>query len=172
MHAQTSSPKEHQLLRDVALTSSEGRTVRTSDYRGRCNLVLVFVGRSIGDEVRPLLGGCAEQYSAFDEWTAEVLAVLQGTPQEAARVKRREALPFPVLADADGRGHRAFGAVMPSGEPAAAVYIADRSGEMYLACRTSVGQALPTPQAILKWLHFIAIQCPECGVADWPPLEH
>lgn len=74
MHAPISSPQERQLLPDVALTSSEGHTVRTSKDRGQCNLV--------------------------------------------------------------------------------------------------ADQALPTPQAILKWLHFIAIQCPECGVADWPPLEN
>jgi peroxiredoxin len=118
------------------------------------------------------VGGCTEQYTAVREWTAEVLAVIQGTPQEAIHVKRRETLPFPVLADVDGRGHRAFGAVTPSGEPAAAVYIADRWGEIYLARRTSADQALPTPQEILEWLHFIAIQCPECGVADWPTLEN
>jgi peroxiredoxin len=102
MHAPTSFPNEHQLLPDVALISSEGQTIRASDYRGQCSLVLVFVGRSTGGEVRPLLGGCAEQYTAFREWTAEVLAVIQGTPQEAIHVKRCEALPFPVLADADG----------------------------------------------------------------------
>lgn len=36
-------PVKGQLIRDFDLTSTEGRKVSVSDYRGRSNLVLVFV---------------------------------------------------------------------------------------------------------------------------------
>jgi peroxiredoxin len=171
MHAPTGIPKEHQLLPDVTLMSSGGRPIRTSDYRGQCPLVLVFIGSPTGEDISSVLDRFAEQYAAFREWTAEVLAVVLGTLREAIHGKSPESLPFPVLADVDGRVHRAFGAVTPEGKPAAAIYITDRWGEIYVAGRTSAGQALPTPHEILGWLHFIAIQCPECGVADWPARE-
>lgn len=171
MRVSTSIPQEHQLLPDFALKSSEGQTIRVSDYRGWCNLVLVFVGEPTGERIRSVLGPFTEPAAAFRDWTAEVLAAILGTPQEAIQVKHREAASFPVLADPDGQVHRTFGAVTAEGGPAAAVYITDRWGEIYLARRTDADQALPTPQEILEWLHFIAIQCPECGVADWPAYD-
>ena len=30
------------------------------------------------------------------------------------------------------------------------------------------GSALPGAKEILDWLVFINIQCPECGVPEWP----
>ena len=86
----------------------------------------MFVGSPTGDGTRSFLGRVAEYDAAFREWTAEVLAAVQGTPRAAIHIKRCGRLPFSVLADADGQVHRAVGAVTPVGEPAAAGYITDR----------------------------------------------
>jgi 3-deoxy-D-manno-octulosonic-acid transferase len=50
--------------------------------------------------------------------------------------------------------------------------LVSRWGEIYPARRASANQALPTLQEILEQLHFIAIQYPRCGVADWSTIEN
>ena len=42
--ARQASPAKGQLIRDFTLTSTLGQEISLSDYRGRSNLVLVFVG--------------------------------------------------------------------------------------------------------------------------------
>ena len=97
-------PVKGQLIRDFDLTSTEGRKVSVSDYQGRSNLVLVFAGES--SRSLEFLGGIAKRYSKIQEEQAEVLAVLQRTPERATRVKDETHAAFPVLVDSEGRIHR------------------------------------------------------------------
>jgi hypothetical protein len=141
----------------------KARPSGASDSRGRCNLVVMFVGSPTGDDTRSFLGRVAEYDAAFREWTAEVLAAVQGTPRAAIHIKRCGRLPFSVLADADGQVHRAVGAVTPVGEPAAAGYITDRWVEMYAACRTTADQrarrALRPPRSTGRLYMTASILC-------------
>ena len=101
-------PGKGQLIRDFELISTEGRKVSVSDYRGRLSLVLVFADeRSRSLE---FLAGVTKAYSEIQDEQAEVLAVLQGTAEKAARVKDEVRAKFPVLVDKDGRIHRLMGA--------------------------------------------------------------
>jgi peroxiredoxin len=143
------------------LTSSEGKPVRASDYRGVSNLVLVFAHNPDDEFCQLFLTGLAQHYSEFIEEDAEVLLVIQGSRQEAEQVKRGYHLPFPILADQDGRACRAAGAITSDGKPAMTVYITDRYNEIYSVYRTSEGDALPTLKEMLERVRFIEIQCPE-----------
>ncbi len=159
-------PVKGQLIRDFELSSTDGRKISVSDYRGRANLVLVFADgrlRSLG-----FLTGLAKSYDKFQEEQAEVLAALQGTTEKAARVKDKARAKFPVLVDRDGRIHRLMGAQDRRGQPEMAVYITDRFGEVFAAFRESEKQAMPSVQEILGWLAFVNSQCPECSPPEWP----
>lgn len=159
-------PVKGQLIRDFELISTEGRRVSVSDYRGRFNLVLVFAdGRLCSLE---FLTGVAKGYGEIRGEQAEVLAVLQCAIEEATRHKEGTHGQFPVLADGDGRIHRLMGARDESGQPAMAVYITDRFGEVFAAFRESEKQAMPSLQEILGWLAFVNSQCPECSPPEWP----
>jgi peroxiredoxin len=92
---------------------------------------------------------------------------VQLTREQAAETKQRLKLPYPVLADEDGRIHSEVGAVNPRGS-AAAVYVTDRFGEVFGLYRTRDGQALPKVAEILSWLEFVNSQCPECEPPEWP----
>jgi hypothetical protein len=48
----------------------------------------------------------------------------------------------------------------------AAICIADRYGEVYFSAFFS--DTVPSADSVLEWLRFIEIQCPECGVSEWP----
>jgi hypothetical protein len=49
----------------------------------------------------------------------------------------------------------------------AAICIADRYGEVYFSEFCS-DTACTSADNVMEWLRFIEIQCPECGVAEWP----
>ena len=159
-------PVKGQLIRDFDLPSTEGRKVSVSDYRGRLSLVLVFAdGRHRSLEFLTMV---TKAYSEIQDEQAEVLAVLQGTAENAARVKDEVKAKFPVLVDKDGRIHRLMGAQDRGGQPQMAVYITDRFGEVFAPFRESGKQAMPSAPEILEWLDFVNRQCPECSPPEWP----
>lgn len=137
-----------------------------SDYRGRLNLVLVFADNEA--RTAALLSEVATRYRDFKNWDAEILVVVQLAPEQAAQMTNRLKLPFPLLLDEDGRTHRDFGASNSQGQPATAVYITDRYGEVFGLYRTGEGQPIPGAEEILNWVEFVGSQCPECEPPEWP----
>ena len=167
-NAPQSRPEKGQLVRDFTLTSTVGQQVSLSDYRGRSNLVLVFAGGGAGSPDRKVLAEIAADYTHIHEEQAEVLAIMQGGREKAARIGQEENLPFPLLVDEDGRIHRPAGAADKEGHPATAIYITDRYGEVFVVYRAAEGQAMPSSREIVEWLSFINSQCPECSSPEWP----
>lgn len=157
-------PSKGHLLRDFALTSASGCTIHLSDYRGRANLVLIL------DDGRPetarLMSDAVSRYSEIKNEAAEVLAIIRASPDVQAT--QQSNLPYPVLLDETGSTLRELGAADSQGRDSAAVYIADRFGEVFGAYRREAGQSVPEITEILKWLEFINAQCPECEPPEWP----
>jgi hypothetical protein len=75
---------------------------------------------------------------------------------------------FPVLIDSDAYIHHSVGAVDAAGCATPAVFVTDRFREIYATYVSSEGSALPSAEKVIDWLRFINIQCPECGVSEWP----
>lgn len=46
--------------------------------------------------------------------------------------------------------------------PCPGVVVADRWGEIYFVAGAPNVPALPPPDEILEWLHYVANECPEC----------
>lgn len=124
------------LLRDVPAQTFDGHSVSVSDFRGRRNLVLILPGMQ-GEE-------------------ASLLSELR---QSAAELQEEEAVV--LIADPSDDAHRHYGAASPEGSRIAAVYIADRYGEIYFAAHSGPGDSLPAAAEMLEWLRFINAQCPE-----------
>src|SRR5207302_1625889 len=89
-------------------------------------------------------------------------------PMSIPPIARRGRGTFPVFADDGAHIHRNVGATDAAGRPAPAVFVTDRFREIYAAYLPGHGAALPGAKEILDWLVFINIQCPECGVPEWP----
>jgi peroxiredoxin len=162
-------PAKGQLIRDFTLTTTLGRQIRLSDYRGRSNLVLVFIGGGAGIPDLKILTEIATNYARFQEEEAEVLAVLQCDQTGAALIAEQADLSCPLLVDEDGRIHHSAGAVDGYGHPATAIYVTDRFGEVFAAYRLAEGETMPSAQEVAKCLSFINMQCPECGHPELPP---
>ena len=158
-------PSKGHLLRDFCLETTDGKKICLSDYRGRSNLVLIFMDNR--SETLMLASDLAEAYPEIKEREAEVLAV-RSSDQLAQAGERQDIVPYPVLVDWDGHMHAEFGAVDTRGKASPAVYITDRFAEVFSVYRRRDGQSLPTTTEILSWLEFINSQCPECEPPEWP----
>ena len=159
-------PAKGRRLHDFELIGDVGRKVRLSDYRGRANLVVIATDER--PETAKLLSDAANRYREIKSEEAEVLAILHATFDQVNGCKQRLNLPYPVLADADGRLHRDLGAADSQGHDSAAVYVTDRFGEVFGVYRTTGGQPVPGIADVLDWLEFVNAQCPECEPPEWP----
>jgi peroxiredoxin len=159
-------PSKGHRLHDFRLKSALDRSIQLSDYRGRTNLVLIVADDR--PETAKLLSDAASQYSQIKNEDAEVLAITCLAREQAVAKREPLKLPYPVLADEGGRVHRELGAVDSQGHASAAVYVTDRFGEVFGACRTRDKQSLPGIADILNWLEFVNSQCPECEPPEWP----
>jgi peroxiredoxin len=158
-------PSKGHLLRDFCLETTSGKKICISDYRGRSNLVLIFMDNQ--RETLMLASDLAKMYSEIREQEAEVLAVRPGD-QLAQTGEPWDLLVYPVLVDHDGRAYAEVGAVDAHGRACSAVYIMDRFAEVFSAYRRRDGQSLPTTSEVLSWLEFVNSQCPECEPPEWP----
>jgi peroxiredoxin len=154
-------PRTGYRLRDFLLKSTTGPEVRLSDYRGRSNLILIFV-----DPAEPLapIRDLAAQYSRIREEQTEVLLIVP-----AARLGEPEAsiqLPFPLLVDRNRQVHAEYG-LERKADSIPAIFIADRFGEL-VASYVGSEIANATSASILKWLQFMNSRCPECEPPEWP----
>ena len=137
-------------LPTLSLPEASGEEFRLSDFRGRRNLVL-FVTHPVG------CAACEAQLRALNDAlellrgeAAEVLAAVPGRPEPVQELKRRLALSFPVLIDAEN-----------SLGGKATLAVADRFGEIFAITRADEEHQLPTPAETAGELAFIGVQCPE-----------
>ncbi|MCC6446208.1 MAG: redoxin domain-containing protein [Armatimonadetes bacterium] len=140
-------------LPDFALRTSDGRLIRRSDYRHKKPLALACL---IEPQADPVLRLLRQHYPSCQEIGAEVLAIVR-EPAAAG-------MPFPVLLDADGSVIRKLGA---EGQPV--LIVADRFGIEASRLVLNPDNASETIQEAVRWLYFVEIQCPECGVAEAVP---
>ena len=105
---------EGSLAPDFALTDQTGRIHHLSDYAGRW-LVLYFYPK---DDTP----GCTEEacrfrddIGVFGNLNAAIAGISVDDAQSHARFARKFNLPFPLLADADGKTASAYGALLNFG---------------------------------------------------------
>lgn len=149
-------PREGMLIPGFALPRGDGRTVRLRAYRGRRSLALVFTHGPACDACRTYLEGAMDRYDAYAEAGAEVLAMLPAEREAATEMRRRAALPFPVLVDVDGAVFARYG--LEAGCEAA-VMVADRYGEPRLWQLAGSEHDLPEHDAVLAELNYLALTC-------------
>jgi hypothetical protein len=74
-----------------------------------------------------------------------------------------------VLADPENKVRRSYLELMPDGsQEGNVVFVIDRYGAPYAALAGAEAGDPAVHEEILEWLAFIGIQCPECGIAEWP----
>ena len=171
-----------ELLPPFMLPTVGGETIRRHDYRGRRHLALYFADAVDCAACRAALAALAERYSDCRAAGAEVLAILPGSfpallsardggeGREARMTTRPSPLaprpsplagaPYPVLCDAEGRVRERYGACTATGEPRAALFVADRYGEIVLRAVAARGEGHGMPvDEVLPLLELLQVRC-------------
>lgn len=154
-------------LPSLSLAAAPDGQVVSLRPSGRDALLVLFLQSPDGAESRDYLRGLADGDAAFRRWDARPIAVLPADLDAAANLVRDLQPPFALLADPDGAARRRCGV----DDGTAALFVADRWGEVYYSVRAPSESGLPAPQPpgiIMQWVRYIATQCPECGVPDEP----
>lgn len=144
------------LLPHLRLPEVGGAEIDIDRYKRRRNPVLFFAHSGTCPQCAAQAGALA---SAHDEIAAEegqLLLVVPGSQQDARGFQARAGVDGPVLFDRTGETYRRFGVVAGP-----ALFIANRFGRLYVAGYSNGSHALPDVRAVLDWLAFIEIQCPE-----------
>jgi peroxiredoxin len=148
------------------LPAIDGSSVSLERYRGRANLVVVFAGDKMDES--PVTVMLEQLVARTEELTVEATQMLVAVTSQPAAVRQCGRWTFPVLVDEGAHIHRSVGATDVAGRPAPAVFVTDRFREIFAAYLPGPGSTLPGAKEILEWLVFTNIQCPECGVPEWP----
>lgn len=153
------------MIRDFTLTSNRDEEIRISSFRGRSNLLVVFLGCS--DTMRTFLHDLEQRGRELSgQETTVVVVVPYGPEKQAIPVGSNS--PFLVLYDKTQSVHQSSGATDENGRPVPLVYLTDRFGEIvstYVAAAHSMAPKVPE---ILSMLDFVNQQCPECEPPEWP----
>ena len=153
-------------LPGVTLPDAGGAAVSLESHRGHRNLAVVLAAGLINE--RPISALSHELLSRTGERPVEGarVPVVVTEPRIAGR---RVASGFLTLLGDGGRIHRAVGATDTAGRPAPVVLVTGRLREICAACVQGRAPGVPSAQAVREWRVFINMQCPECGVPEWPP---
>jgi peroxiredoxin len=158
-------PRDGLLLPAFDLPRAGGGRVRVRAYRGRRSLALVFTHRPDCSACREHLVGALNLYAAYAEEDAEVLAVVPAPERAADAMRRALSLPFPVAVDEAGTVFDRFGLTWGRD---AAVMVTDRYGEPRLWSVAGEGHDLPSHDAIIEELRYLALICAGgCSVPLW-----
>jgi len=161
MNGTSQYPAPGEMMPDFELVATNDTHVRVSDYRGRRHLVLIFIGLGNSDTARDLLRRFSKQYAEFDREDAQVLVIVRGDKVRAENLGPDGSFPFPVLLDDGSRVHDMVGASKPEAECRPVVCLIDRYGEFRQEFRAEGLPAADTVEAILDWVRYINLECPE-----------
>lgn len=152
-------------LPDARLTDHEGRRISLREAkRLKQAAVFLFHGGSCS-VCRRKLGEFAAAARRYAEIPAAVIAVPLDGKTDLAALVRELGLDFILAMDADGALIDRFAPADPrTGERTPCCIVADAWGDVYTVLR---GEDAVEQSAILEWMEFIDVQCPECGVPEW-----
>lgn len=150
-------PSVGELMIDFILFSMDGDRLRISDFRGRSNLVLIFCASGNSKETRNFLQEVSGLRSEFEGEEAQVLVIVLMSDDQAELHRN---LPFPVLQDENGYAHELAGVAVNKRDFRPVIYVIDRYGEIRHICRQGV-PSCANAGAILEWVRYINLECPE-----------
>jgi hypothetical protein len=139
-------------FRDVASASK----IDLSWFRQRTTLVLAFLHDGCDG-----CSGFAHELRAIKDdldWAGAVARAI---------VSEEEDLPVPVLVDP---GREATQRLVGGNADVPVVVIVDRYGAAMSAFAANEHR-FPTKEEVVATVTHLALQCPECGVSDWPDME-
>ncbi len=145
---------EGDIFPELRLPTPGGPTFDLASLRGEHAIAVIFTGRTPNPAVDRFIEGLRPLLAEF---TAEGARVIFITPPGSPLLPDLADLPVLTLFDEEGTAARRVGAVDDQGQPVPAAYLADRWYEIFDA----QSEEDLSPDALLEWLRYAEIQCPE-----------
>jgi len=102
-------PEEGDRAPAFSLPTGDGRTISLSDYAGKRSVVLYFYPKDMTSGCTVEACAFRDAYGAFKKAGAEILGVSRDSEASHAKFSDKHALPFPLLADVEGKVSGAYG---------------------------------------------------------------
>ena len=114
----------------LQLPDQQSELVRSSRYRGRRKIVVVFFDGEQGAAACRQLIELRDRYGDVEAAGAAVIAISAATPYaNRQQIERSGAFPFPLLSDVDYRVHRQWGLrTERAAAPQTGLFLVDRGG--------------------------------------------
>jgi peroxiredoxin Q/BCP len=114
---------------EFELPSSNGETVRLSDFRGKSEVVLYFYPKDDTPGCTTEACSFRDRYESFRDAGAEVIGVSSDSGESHRGFVQKHRLPFVLLSDADGAVRKQYGVPKTLGLiPGRTTYLIDREG--------------------------------------------
>jgi thioredoxin-dependent peroxiredoxin len=126
-------PQEGQPAPDFELPSTNGRPVSLHEFQGQRNVVLYFYPKDDTPGCTKEACSFRDMTPAFEAHDAVILGVSADSVASHDAFRSKYALPFPLLADEDGRVARAYGSWRAGADGAGGTarrntFVIDRAG--------------------------------------------
>lgn len=158
-----------QVVPSFELPSTKNGKVGLWDLKPRLNMVLFFFHGTSCQSCIDLLTQFARDYPRYQEQEAEILAITSMPLDQVRSLADKLHLPYPILSDPSGKTIEQFTYLDPAkGGPLPSLFVLDRFGALYTQAIAEQEGQLPSSDEVLEWLGLIEVQCPECGVPEWP----
>lgn len=112
---------------DVKLPAHDRQWVSFTDYRGEKPVVVIFFPLAFSGVCTDEICQLGEDFSAYQELDAEVLAISVDSPYVLERFRRECGAEFPFLSDFNREATRAFGVLRPEPISTGLLETSDRS---------------------------------------------
>lgn len=156
--------KLHKVVPNFDLPSTEGRSIKLTDYKQKKNLLLFFYNSGQCLQCLERLRSFATNYGSFGEFNTEILSISSDPIEDSMILKEEYRLPFPLLRDETGFQMDKF-TLVEEGNATPSIFITDKFGSLYGQWIISHEEGdLPDVKEYLKILEYIEVQCPECGI--------
>ncbi|MBI4512259.1 MAG: hypothetical protein HY698_21680 [Deltaproteobacteria bacterium] len=142
------------------LPDAQGKLTGTEDYFQRREMVMAILHEACG-ECAALEGALAQRLRDLWGLGAALLVIVPGAP---AHLEPQS--PIPRVHDETGNVIALLEQRLALIPGEARLIVADRFGQVH-ASLPAHGDPHGTVQEILRWVDFIEMQCPECGVPEW-----
>lgn len=161
--------KKEGLVPTFVLPETSGGKIDTVYFKQRKNLVLVFLHSHSCEFCKRIVRAFRFFTSRYKEENAEVFFILAEKLEDARGFKDNLNLPFKVLVDERGSILTKFvGALVEEDKPLVAVFVIDRYGALVDQWFSSREEVFPNQEQFLASLNQVEIECPECGIYEWP----
>ncbi len=149
---------------DFHLPATQGQNRSVGQYRQRKNVVLYFFNNINCAPCRQKLLELKDNYDRLEHLNAVLFGVSHDSIENLANLKNELELPFELLSDVDLVTTKTYAGLNPDkNEVYPSIFVIDRYNTLYSQWLVFEEKYLPSVLDVLRTLHAIEIQCPECG---------